>query len=309
MKRVQSLVPAAVLLTLALALTSAGSSRASGHSSRLASRVGRSDVDKLSAARADSRRWLEDDRDWDHEYEHHRELRELAWRASAGALDVDGGQNGGVIVTGWGRDSIRVVARVQAQAKSQERADELARGVRIVNENGKLSADGPDTGEDESWSVTFDVLAPRTKTLHLDAENGPVCVADMEAQMELGTVNGPMVLSAVAGDVRARTENGPLTVSLTGNHWRGAGLDASTENGPVMLAVPRGYNCQLETGTVNGPMRLNIDLVTQGRIEVSHQRISAKMGSGGPRVRAITTNGPAVVSYSAAKGEGDEVEN
>src|SRR5262249_18362496 len=161
----------------------------------------------------------------------------------------------------------------------------------------------------ESWSVTFDVLAPRNRALHLDAENGPVCVADMDGLMDLETVNGPMVLSAVSGDVRAHTENGPLTVSLTGSQWRGAGLDASTVNGPVMLAVPHNYSCMLETGTVNGPMKMNIDLTVRGQISFINKRLSAKMGSGGPRVRAITTNGPAMVSYIGAEKDDDEVEN
>jgi len=309
MKHSRTLLSAAAPLALALALIPAGNSIAGSQSSRVASRVGRSDADKAAAQRADARSWLDDRHDGDDEHERHRELREVAWRASGPSLEVDGGQNGGVIVTGWGRDSVRVVARVQAQAETEERAQELARGVRIVNKGGQLSADGPDTDRDESWSVTFDVLAPRTRTLRLDAENGPVVVADMEARMELETVNGPMVLSAVSGDVRARTENGPLSVSLTGTRWRGAGLDASTENGPVLLAVPHGYSCMLETGTVNGPMNMNIELVVQGRIDIHHQHITARMGSGGPRVRATTTNGPAIVSYAGAKAEGDEVEN
>jgi len=309
MSHARTLLSAAAPLALALTLISTGTSIASRHSSRVASRVGRSDAEKAAAQRADAQSWLDDRRDGDDEHEHYRELREVAWRASASSLDVDGGQNGGVIVTGWGRDSIRVVARVQAQAETEERAQELARGVRIVNSAGQLSAEGPDTGRDESWSVTFDVLAPRTRTLRLDAENGPVVVADMEARMELETVNGPMVLSAVAGNVRARTQNGPLSVSLTGARWSGAGLDASTENGPVLLAVPHGYSCMLETGTVNGPMNMNIELVVQGRIDIHHQHITARMGSGGPRVRAVTTNGPAIVSYAGAKAEGDEVEN
>ncbi len=302
-------MPSLALVAAPLALILAGTSLASSHSSHFGSRAGRSDTEKLSAVRTDAKRWLDRDQDGDEEREHYRELREDAWRAPAGTLEVDAGPNGGVIVTGWSRDSVRIVARVQAEAGSEKRAAELAGGVRIVHQGGKLSAEGPDTGDHESWSVTFDLLAPRTRALRLDTENGPVCVAEMNGSMELRTVNGPLVLSAVAGDVHARTENGPLTVSLTGSQWRGAGLDASTENGPVTLAVPRNYSCMLETGTVNGPMKMNIDLTVQGHIDFVNKRVTAKLGSGGPRVRAITTNGPAVVSYVSAREDGDEVEN
>jgi hypothetical protein len=306
MKRAPTLLAVA---PLALALLFAGISQAGSHSHKGSSRLGLSDADKVADQKADAAHWLEYG-DWNDEHERYRELRDVAWKAGGGTLDVDGGENGGAIVTGWSRDSVRVVARIQTQADTKERAEELAKAVRIVNQGGKLSAEGPDTHDEESWNVTFDVLAPRSMALRLEAENGPIAVTEMSSKMELKTVNGPMSLSGVSGDVRARTENGPLTVRLTGAQWRGAQLDASTENGPLSLGVPKGYSCMLETGTVNGPMDVNIPIMVQGHINLRHQHLSAKLGNGGASVRAVTTNGPAVVSYSGeGKAEGDEVEN
>jgi hypothetical protein len=307
MRRARNLL-VAPLLGLILVSLLAGISLAGGGHSKRSSRVGRPDAEKIADQRADAERWLDDRDDWGDDREGHRELREVAWRASGTSLEVDGGQNGGAILTGWGRDSIRVVARVQAQARSLDRARELARSVKIVNQEGRLTATGMDTGRHESWSVTFDVLAPRKTALRIEALNGPICVADMDSRMELETVNGPMLLAAVSGDVRARTENGPLSVSLTGARWSGAGCDASTTNGPVSLSVPRGYSCMLETGTINGPMDLGIPIVMQGRINIRHEHITTKLGSGGPQVRAVTTNGPAVVRYTG-EGGSEEVEN
>ena len=307
MRRTSSFVFAAALLALAVFIS--GTSEARPRSS-LVSRLDRTDAQKAADLRADAERWLVEDDDRGYDHETHRLLREVAWRASAASLEADGGQNGGVIVTGWGKDSIRVVARVQAHAREAERARELAESVRIVSEDGRLSAEGADYGDDEGWAVTFDVLVPRNKELHLSAHNGPVAVTDMDSRMQLETVNGPMALRAVAGDVHARTQNGPLSVRLTGARWRGAGLDASTQNGPVALRVPRGYSCMLETGTINGPMTVGIPIVVQGRIDVRHHHISTKLGGGGPLVRATTTNGPASVSYTADAGsEAGEVEN
>ena len=295
MKKLSRLLAAALI---ALALPFAGVSLA-GHGSKHSSRVGRTDAEKVAAQRADADRWLNDERDRgdDDGRERHRELREEAWRAPAGTLVMEGGRNGGVIVTGWSRDSLRVIARVDAQARTVARAREIARAVSIVNEGGRLTAEGPRTDEDESWCVTFDVLAPRTRGLEVEAHNGPVMVADMDSKMLLETVNGPLALAGLAGDVRARAQNGPLTVSLTGKSWRGAGLDAATQNGPVSVHLPRGYSCMLETGTINGPMNVNIPITIQGRINVRHEHVTAKLGSGGAKVRAVTTNGPAVVGY------------
>jgi DUF4097 and DUF4098 domain-containing protein YvlB len=100
-------------------------------------------------------------------------------------------------------------------------------------------------------------------------------------------------LDGVAGDVRARTVNGPLVVTLEGERWEGPGLDSETENGPVVLTLPARYSAHLETGTVNGPMSIDIPVTLQGRIDF--HRISTDIGSGGATVRAVTTNGPVTV--------------
>ena len=307
MRRLWHFVAAGILLTVAILIV--GTSYA-GNPFRLSSRLARTDAQKLADQRSDAERWVDSDDDWnDDARARHRLVQEVAFRAT-GTLDIDGGANGGACVTGWGRDSIHATARIQAQARNLERARELAESVRIVRDGNRLTADGPDTKKSESWSATFYVLAPRNTELRLQALNGPTTVTDLDSKMEIETVNGPLALSAVSGDVRARTENGPLSVILTGSRWKGAGLDASTQNGPVALLVPRDYNCTLETGTINGPMTVGIPVVMQGRINMRHQHITTKLGSGGAPVRATTINGPATVSYiGEAKAEVEEVEN
>jgi hypothetical protein len=99
----------------------------------------------------------------------------------------------------------------------------------------------------------------------------------------------------VSGQVNARTQNGPLTVELHGAQWNGQGLDAETRNGPVRLSIPDGYNARLETGTVNGPFDTEVPLQVTLTGRQRSRRIEATLGSGGPLVRALTTNGPVVI--------------
>src|SRR5262245_28346966 len=138
----------AALLALSPLLAGLAVAGTHSHSHYRTSRLGLNDAGKIADQRADADHWLEyGDRGDD--LERYRELRDVAWRATGGTLDVDGGENGGVIVTGWGKDSVRVVARIQSQAETKERAQALAKAVRIVNQGGKLSAEGPDTDNDE----------------------------------------------------------------------------------------------------------------------------------------------------------------
>ena len=224
------------------------------------------------------------------------EERTMGWRARDGlALRVDASPNGGVSVSGWDRDSVHVIVRIQTNAGSESEARELAGQIRIDNDHGTLQADGPASRRWANWAVTYEIFAPRRVDLDLETVNGPLTVEDITGTLRLQAQNGPLSLQHVGGDVRANAQNGPLHVELTGTRWEGTGLDAETRNGPVVLEIPEGYNAELTTGTVNGPMDIGFPITVQGRIGTGRRHLTTTLGSGGATVRAVTTNGPAVI--------------
>jgi DUF4097 and DUF4098 domain-containing protein YvlB len=85
-----------------------------------------------------------------------------------------------------------------------------------------------------------------------------------------------------------------LSVDLIGTKWEGTGLDARTQNGPADLRIPANYNAKIEFGTVNGPMDVGFPMTVtiSGRVK---DRITTTLGSGGPPIRVVTTNGPMTV--------------
>lgn len=242
------------------------------------------------------RNWGNDDRD----RVKFCEERSMGWRSRDGAtLTVDASPNGGVSVSGWDKDSVHVLLKVQTQAGSDAEARELAQQLRVVNDNGTLRVEGPSSRRYANWSISFEIYAPRRVDVDISTENGPLEVEDITGRLRLEARNGPLSLDHVAGDVDARAQNGPLHVTLAGTRWEGAGLNAETQNGPLLLVIPEGYNAELETGTVNGPMDVGFPIMVQGRIGVgSRRRLTTTLGSGGPRIRVVTTNGPAVLRRS-----------
>jgi DUF4097 and DUF4098 domain-containing protein YvlB len=228
------------------------------------------------------------------------EERTMGWRASAGqSLTVDASPNGGVSVTGWDRDSVHVRMKVQTYAGDDAEARELAGQLRVVNENGRLRVDGPSSRRYASWAVSFEIFAPKRIDLDLSTQNGPLEIEDVTGRLRLEAQNGPLSLDGVSGDVTARAQNGPLHVVLTGTRWEGQGLNAETQNGPLHLVVPEGYNAQLETGTINGPIDIGFPITVQGRIGMgSRRRLTTTLGTGGTLIRAVTTNGPATLRRS-----------
>jgi len=206
----------------------------------------------------------------------------------SGTLSVDSRVNGGITVIGESRRDVLIRARVEAHARSTSRADRLIEDVEIRTSNGRVTADGPDTGRNEWWSVSFEVHVPASADLDLVAHNGGVRISGVTGQLRMQTMNGGIHLDDVGGDVVAETTNGGIVVNLDGDRWQGKGLDATTTNGGVTLTVPAGFSAHLETGTTNGGMDIDFPVTIQGRIG---KRITTDLGRGGPTLRLITTNG------------------
>src|SRR5690348_5709388 len=74
--------------------------------------------------------------------ERYCETREATFAAPS-RLDIDGGANGGITVKGTDRRDVHVVAHVNANARDESRAKELASEVEISMVNGRLSVRGP----------------------------------------------------------------------------------------------------------------------------------------------------------------------
>jgi DUF4097 and DUF4098 domain-containing protein YvlB len=122
--------------------------------------------------------------------------------------------------------------------------------------------------------------------------------------MEFETTNGGVSLSDVAGDVKGKTTNGGVSVSLSGNSWRGSGLDVETKNGGVNLTIPETYAARVETGTINGGFKSEISSLNTGTDDEDRRRgkrISADLNGGGATVRVITTNGGVKINSATGR--------
>lgn len=215
------------------------------------------------------------------------EVREQTLPSSASLL-VDGGTNGGISVEGWDRDEIRVRAKVWANAESEARAESMASEIRILVDDGRIRAEGPDAGRRESWGVGYEVMVPRGIDLDLNTTNGGISVADVTGETRFRATNGGVHLQALAGDVQGRTTNGGLHVALAGAEWTGRGMDVRTTNGGITLEIPERYSAELETGTTNGTIDVDFPVTVQGRIG---RKINATLGGGGAPVKVVTANG------------------
>ncbi len=230
--------------------------------------------------------WCMDSRS-NHERGWYCEVREF--EMSPGAFDqVDAGPNGGIEVTGWGRNEIRVLAKVQGQARIDDIAESLVSEVRIDWDGMALQAEGPKTERRESWSVSYRVSVPHSYDLDLSTVNGGISIEEVKGVIEFSATNGGVSLTEVGGDISGHTTNGGLKIRLSGNEWDGAGLDVRTTNGGITFVIPDDFNAELESATTNGSLAVDFPITVTGRID---RRLRTQLGSGGALLRAVTTNG------------------
>lgn len=244
----------------------------------------------VASAQSEDRaeRWRDNcERDWNNGRASFCELRTNTI-ASGTRISVDGGANGGVTFIGENRRDVRIVARVQASADDDGTAREIASQVRVFTDGGRIRSEGASRRDHTSWSVSYDIYVPTQANLEANTKNGGISAEDIRGEMNFEATNGGIRLSDVGGNVHARTINGGVIASLSGTTWQGEGLDLQTTNGGATVYVPRGYNAQLETGTTNGGMQVDFPITVRGSL---NRRIATQLGSGGPFVRVVTTNG------------------
>jgi DUF4097 and DUF4098 domain-containing protein YvlB len=233
-------------------------------------------------------RWMDNcHNSWDHDRAHFCEVRNVTLRPQS-KLYVDGKMNGGVSFHGWDRNEVKVVAMIQTNAGDDDQAEAMAKQITVSTDGGRIQADGPSSQGRRWWSVSYDIYVPRHSNLEAITVNGGVSAESIEGDLDFQATNGGIHVDNLAGNVRGETTNGGVSATLSGSSWRGSGLDLRTTNGGVNLTIPRTYNARLETGTTNGGMNIDFPITVQGMIS---KHIQAQLGSGGPIVRVVTTNG------------------
>jgi len=224
------------------------------------------------------------------------EVREFTLAAGP-RLEVDGTPNGGVKVNGEARGDVRVLAKVETQAASDDEARALAAEIKVAT-SGTVQATGPEHQRGRSWSVSFRVSAPEATDLTLRAQNGGLHVERISGEVDARTTNGGVHLNDVGGKVVARSVNGGLHVELS-DGWQGQGVEAETTNGGVHVELPDQLDAHLEASTVNGGIHSDLPGVgrQEGRRRSNGGRISVDLGRGGPVLRLSTTNGGVHISH------------
>jgi DUF4097 and DUF4098 domain-containing protein YvlB len=228
-----------------------------------------------------------------------------------GPLRVESEVNGGVQVQGWDKDTYSVTI-CKAVDASRNNVEQIFSQIKLSVENGRVSVSGP--SDHDNWTVFLLVRAPKSANIELRANNGPLSIYDLDGKLfaratngpislrgfsgdaDISAVNGPIDLTGNSGKLRLHTENGPIAVSLSGDAWRGSGLEADAENGPLTLRVPKNYQSSLLVES-NGhsPMSCQATFCEDARKTWDEDRRRIEFGNAPAVIHLSTVNGPIAV--------------
>lgn len=254
---------------------------------------------------------------WDED----RDDIQTARRSEIVTLRADGGtpfrieasEQGGVRVQPSEDGSFTAEICLAAGARSSEACQRILEQLTIVNNRGDLTVTGP---EDEAWAAEIIVSAPEGTKIDMSAGNGalrvkgvsgnfrmrtingPITVKNAGGEVDAETQNGPIAFSGHSGDVRLESSNGPVSVRIDEPSWKGKGLEARTQNGPVSLRTPDNLKSAVEVeGSWYSPTTYNGTSLPMSDREGGKRSI--RLGDGPTLVRLSTVNGPVSVKSRA----------
>jgi hypothetical protein len=238
-------------------------------------------------------------------------------KAEAPLVRVEAETNGGVQIWGWDKETYSVTACKLAEGP-ESAAEQLFSEIHVNLSAGQISASGPRDSNERDWSVFFLIRTPRGATVNLEATNGPLSFYGVDGKLTARAVNGPILMKEVTGEaeveaqngpiaisdgsgkLRVHTQNGPITVALRENAWKGSGLIADAQNGPVTLRVPAGFQSSfLVESRGNGPISCQASICGESQKTWDEERKMIQHGNGSPLIQLSTVNGPVSVRESS----------
>jgi DUF4097 and DUF4098 domain-containing protein YvlB len=227
---------------------------------------------------------------------------------SAGRLDIDPGQNGGVRIQGGSAGGYSITACIAAGSEARADAQALVDAARIEISGNSVRVSG--LGNIRHSSVHLIIEAPPGAQIDARTVNGPISIYDVDGSITARATNGPIGLVNVTGAVRAlaangpisvsgsggnldvETQNGPISVDLKGTQWAGE-LNGRAQNGPLSLKVADDFTSGLEiSSSTRSPWNCRIAACRTDLNEGDQGSRSLRLGSGSVVVKLTTANGP-----------------
>lgn len=178
---------------------------------------------------------------------HERQV-ELSAPLTAGASFSAETGDGSITVHGVETAECKVLAKIVAHARTEERARELAEQIEPKLEPSgaglKVVINRPPVAGRAWYAVSLEVQVPQQTNLGLVTGDGSVNVTDITASIDARTSDGSIKTEAIRGNMKLQTSDGSISCA----RLDGTTLDLHTNDGGITLTSVRAETITARTG-------------------------------------------------------------
>lgn len=234
--------------------------------------------------------------------------------------------NGRTRITGEDREDIEVTAIKNARAESQNAAQALLEGMRLVFDetssglnvevevpgkwnrrgamhlcirvpramavavaatNGRVDVEGVRGGVTARSSNGSATVKDVVGDVSVTTSNAKVCCRDIEGRLTARSSNGKIEIGDHCGSIDASTSNGLIRAAI--DRMGGDGITLATSNGRIVLDLPEEIDADVDLRVDNGVIRNDRKLCK--KLRETGGRVLGRLGGGGPLIKLRTSNG------------------
>ncbi|HZI18999.1 MAG TPA: DUF4097 family beta strand repeat-containing protein [Pyrinomonadaceae bacterium] len=205
--------------------------------------------------------------------------------------------NGGVRVSSWDRNEVRVDAVKRAHKAERLREAEIKIEARA--DSLRIETDYPEyrRGEGRRWdrddqpaAVEYRLTVPRSAVIEdFNLINGGLELENLSGPVKANSINGRVAARGLTGPVNLSVINGALEVGLD-RLSEGQSVTLSSVNGQVTVTLPSDASAHLRASTVHGSIRNDFNLPVRVGEYVGRD-LEGRLGAGSARVRLSNVNG------------------
>jgi hypothetical protein len=205
--------------------------------------------------------------------------------------------NGGVRVSSWDRNEVKVDAVKYADTK--EKLDNLKIEVDSAKEYLSIRT----KFQDHEWGshnnpggVEYTLTVPRSIRLdEFKLINGSFDVTGVSGEVRASCINGHLQAQDLAGPAKLHTINGRLEARFA--QLSGKDVELNSVNGSVDLIIPSDSNAEVEASTVSGGINNDFGLKVNNHRFVGHD-MRGELGKGGTHIKVANVNGRIAIHHA-----------
>jgi hypothetical protein len=214
-----------------------------------------------------------------------------------GTLSLDN-VNGGVHITGWDQNQVKVDAIKTAWSGTS--LNDVKIEVDSRSDSIHIETKYPHHWfGDSHWQVDYTIMMPRHASIDkVSLVNGGLDVESIAGHVSASSVNGHIRVHGTTGGADLSAVNGTIKTSFE-NPDISQPVSLQTVNGSISLSLPPDTNAHVHAGTLNGG--ISCDFPIQINAGYVGHSLDGTLGKGGPDVRLKTVNG----SINIHRGSGE----